>query len=43
VMLDPELVAAMSRAAAEAGRRDADRRLAAEGLDMIRYGRAARR
>jgi UDP-N-acetylglucosamine--N-acetylmuramyl-(pentapeptide) pyrophosphoryl-undecaprenol N-acetylglucosamine transferase len=43
VMLDPELVAAMSRAAAEAGRRDADRRLAAEVLDIIRYGRAARR
>jgi UDP-N-acetylglucosamine--N-acetylmuramyl-(pentapeptide) pyrophosphoryl-undecaprenol N-acetylglucosamine transferase len=43
VMLDPELVAAMSRAAAEAGRRDADRRLAAEVLDIIRYGRGARR
>jgi UDP-N-acetylglucosamine--N-acetylmuramyl-(pentapeptide) pyrophosphoryl-undecaprenol N-acetylglucosamine transferase len=43
VMLDPELVAAMSRAAAEAGRRDADRRLAAEVLDIISYGRAARR
>jgi UDP-N-acetylglucosamine--N-acetylmuramyl-(pentapeptide) pyrophosphoryl-undecaprenol N-acetylglucosamine transferase len=43
VMLDPELVAAMSRAAAEAGRRDADRRLAAEVLDIVRYGRGARR
>jgi UDP-N-acetylglucosamine--N-acetylmuramyl-(pentapeptide) pyrophosphoryl-undecaprenol N-acetylglucosamine transferase len=43
VMLDPELVAAMSRAAAEAGRRDADRRLAAEVLDIIRAGREARR
>jgi UDP-N-acetylglucosamine--N-acetylmuramyl-(pentapeptide) pyrophosphoryl-undecaprenol N-acetylglucosamine transferase len=43
VMLDPELVAAMSRAAAEAGRRDADRRLAAEVLDIIRGGREARR
>jgi UDP-N-acetylglucosamine--N-acetylmuramyl-(pentapeptide) pyrophosphoryl-undecaprenol N-acetylglucosamine transferase len=43
VMLDPELVAAMSRAAAEAGRRDADRRLAAEVLDIIRGGRQVRR
>jgi UDP-N-acetylglucosamine--N-acetylmuramyl-(pentapeptide) pyrophosphoryl-undecaprenol N-acetylglucosamine transferase len=43
VMLDPELVAAMSRAAAEAGRRDADRRLASEVLDIVRYGRGARR
>jgi UDP-N-acetylglucosamine--N-acetylmuramyl-(pentapeptide) pyrophosphoryl-undecaprenol N-acetylglucosamine transferase len=36
VMLDPELVAAMSRAAAEAGRRDADRWLAAEVIDIMR-------
>jgi UDP-N-acetylglucosamine--N-acetylmuramyl-(pentapeptide) pyrophosphoryl-undecaprenol N-acetylglucosamine transferase len=38
VMLDPELVAAMSRAAAEAGRRDADRWLAAEVIDIV-HGR----
>jgi UDP-N-acetylglucosamine--N-acetylmuramyl-(pentapeptide) pyrophosphoryl-undecaprenol N-acetylglucosamine transferase len=38
VVLDPELVAAMSRAAAEAGRRDADRRLAAEVIDVVRGG-----
>jgi UDP-N-acetylglucosamine--N-acetylmuramyl-(pentapeptide) pyrophosphoryl-undecaprenol N-acetylglucosamine transferase len=38
VMLDPELVAAMSRAAAEAGRRDADRRLAAEIINVVRGG-----
>ena len=36
VLLDPELVAAMSRAAAGAGRRDADRRLAAEVIDVMR-------
>ena len=36
VLLDPELVAAMSRAAAGAGRRDADRRLAAEVFDILR-------
>src|SRR5260221_190760 len=36
VVLDPELVAAMSRAAAEAGRRDADRWLAAEVIDVVR-------
>jgi len=38
VLLDPELVAAMSRAAAEAGRRDADRRLAAEVINVMRGG-----
>jgi UDP-N-acetylglucosamine--N-acetylmuramyl-(pentapeptide) pyrophosphoryl-undecaprenol N-acetylglucosamine transferase len=45
VVLDPELVAAMSRAAAEAGRRDADRWLAAEVIDVARGARrrAARR
>ena len=36
VLHDPELVAAMSRAAAGAGRRDADRRLAAEVIDVMR-------
>src|SRR6516162_2039777 len=36
VLLDPELVAAMSRAAAGAGRRDADRQLAAEVTDVMR-------
>jgi UDP-N-acetylglucosamine--N-acetylmuramyl-(pentapeptide) pyrophosphoryl-undecaprenol N-acetylglucosamine transferase len=36
VLLDPELVAAMSRAAAGAGRRDADRQLAAEVIDVMR-------
>ncbi len=36
VVLDPELVAAMSRAASEAGRRDADRWLAAEVIDVVR-------
>src|SRR5271170_6104439 len=36
VLLDPELVAAMSRAAAGAGRRDADRRLADEVIDIVR-------
>ncbi len=36
VLLDPELVAAMSRAAAGAGRRDADRWLAAEVIDVMR-------
>jgi UDP-N-acetylglucosamine--N-acetylmuramyl-(pentapeptide) pyrophosphoryl-undecaprenol N-acetylglucosamine transferase len=39
VVLDPELVAAMSRAAAEAGRRDADRWLAAEVIDVARSAR----
>jgi len=38
VLLDPELVAAMSQAAAGAGRRDADRWLAAEVLDIMRGG-----
>jgi UDP-N-acetylglucosamine--N-acetylmuramyl-(pentapeptide) pyrophosphoryl-undecaprenol N-acetylglucosamine transferase len=38
VLLDPELVAAMSRAAAGAGRRDADRWLAAEVLEVMRGG-----
>jgi UDP-N-acetylglucosamine--N-acetylmuramyl-(pentapeptide) pyrophosphoryl-undecaprenol N-acetylglucosamine transferase len=38
VLLDPELVAAMSRAAATAGRRDADRWLAAEVIDIARDG-----
>jgi UDP-N-acetylglucosamine--N-acetylmuramyl-(pentapeptide) pyrophosphoryl-undecaprenol N-acetylglucosamine transferase len=38
VVLDPELVAAMSRAAAEAGRRDADRWLAAEVIDIASGG-----
>ena len=38
VLLDPELVAAMSRAAAGAGRRDADRRLAAEVINVMRGG-----
>jgi UDP-N-acetylglucosamine--N-acetylmuramyl-(pentapeptide) pyrophosphoryl-undecaprenol N-acetylglucosamine transferase len=36
VLLDPELVAAMSHAAAGAGRRDADRRLAAAVIDVMR-------
>jgi UDP-N-acetylglucosamine--N-acetylmuramyl-(pentapeptide) pyrophosphoryl-undecaprenol N-acetylglucosamine transferase len=36
VLLDPELVAAMSRAAAGAGMRDADRRLAAEVIGVMR-------
>jgi UDP-N-acetylglucosamine--N-acetylmuramyl-(pentapeptide) pyrophosphoryl-undecaprenol N-acetylglucosamine transferase len=36
VLLDSELVAAMSRAAAGAGRRDADRRLAAEVFAVLR-------
>jgi UDP-N-acetylglucosamine--N-acetylmuramyl-(pentapeptide) pyrophosphoryl-undecaprenol N-acetylglucosamine transferase len=36
VVLDPELVAAMSRAAAQAGTRDADRRLAAEVMSVMR-------
>jgi UDP-N-acetylglucosamine--N-acetylmuramyl-(pentapeptide) pyrophosphoryl-undecaprenol N-acetylglucosamine transferase len=35
VLLDPELVAAMSHAAAGAGRRDADRRLAAAVIDVM--------
>jgi UDP-N-acetylglucosamine--N-acetylmuramyl-(pentapeptide) pyrophosphoryl-undecaprenol N-acetylglucosamine transferase len=40
VVLDPELVAAMSRAAAQAGTRDADRRLAAEVMSVMgRRGR----
>ena len=38
VLLDPELVAAMSEAAAELGRRDADQRLAAEVLRVMRDG-----
>src|SRR5271170_4673264 len=36
VLLDSELVAAMSRAAEGAGRRDADRRLADEVIDIVR-------
>jgi UDP-N-acetylglucosamine--N-acetylmuramyl-(pentapeptide) pyrophosphoryl-undecaprenol N-acetylglucosamine transferase len=36
VLLDPELAAAMSRAAAGAGRKDADRWLAAEVMDVMR-------
>jgi len=36
VLLDPELVAAMSHAAAGAGRRDADRRLAGEVIGILR-------
>jgi UDP-N-acetylglucosamine--N-acetylmuramyl-(pentapeptide) pyrophosphoryl-undecaprenol N-acetylglucosamine transferase len=45
VLLDPELVAAMSRAAARVGTPDADRRLAAEVMSVIRNSgrRAARR
>lgn len=45
VLLDPELVAAMSEAAAELGRGDADRRLAAAVLRVLRRGgrRAGRR
>ena len=44
VVLDAELVAAMSRAAAEVGRRDADRWLAAEVIDIVRgAGRRGRR
>jgi UDP-N-acetylglucosamine--N-acetylmuramyl-(pentapeptide) pyrophosphoryl-undecaprenol N-acetylglucosamine transferase len=39
VLLDPELVAAMSRAAAGAGRRDADQRLAAEVFAVMRDAR----
>jgi UDP-N-acetylglucosamine--N-acetylmuramyl-(pentapeptide) pyrophosphoryl-undecaprenol N-acetylglucosamine transferase len=39
VLLDPELVAAMSRAAAETGMRDADRRLAAEVIAVMREAR----
>ncbi|HEV2242683.1 MAG TPA: undecaprenyldiphospho-muramoylpentapeptide beta-N-acetylglucosaminyltransferase [Streptosporangiaceae bacterium] len=42
VVLDPELVAAMSRAAAEAGRRDADRWLAAEVIDIVSGGPSRR-
>jgi UDP-N-acetylglucosamine--N-acetylmuramyl-(pentapeptide) pyrophosphoryl-undecaprenol N-acetylglucosamine transferase len=38
VLLDPELVAAMSEAAAELGRGDADRRLAAAVLRVMRPG-----
>jgi len=36
ILLDPELVSAMSRAAAGAGRRDADRWLAAEVINIMR-------
>jgi UDP-N-acetylglucosamine--N-acetylmuramyl-(pentapeptide) pyrophosphoryl-undecaprenol N-acetylglucosamine transferase len=39
VLLDPELVAAMSHAAAETGMRDADRRLAAEVIGLMREAR----
>jgi UDP-N-acetylglucosamine--N-acetylmuramyl-(pentapeptide) pyrophosphoryl-undecaprenol N-acetylglucosamine transferase len=42
VLLDSELVAAMSRAAAASGMRDADRRLAAEVFGVMRGGRRAR-
>ena len=38
VLADPELVAAMSRAAAEMGRADADQRLAAEVLEVAAGG-----
>jgi UDP-N-acetylglucosamine--N-acetylmuramyl-(pentapeptide) pyrophosphoryl-undecaprenol N-acetylglucosamine transferase len=38
VLLDPELVAAMSEAAAELGRGDADRRLAAAVLRVLQHG-----
>ncbi len=43
VLLDPELVAAMSRAAAHAGRRDADRRLAHEVFAVLRDSRERER
>ena len=44
VLLDPELVAAMSEAAADMGRRDADKRLAAAVMRVMRHGgRAGRR
>jgi UDP-N-acetylglucosamine--N-acetylmuramyl-(pentapeptide) pyrophosphoryl-undecaprenol N-acetylglucosamine transferase len=43
VLLDAELVAAMSHAAAEAGSRDADARLAAEVLSVIRGRSRGRR
>jgi len=39
VLLDPELVAAMSRKAAGIGRADADRQLAAEVLRVMATGR----
>jgi UDP-N-acetylglucosamine--N-acetylmuramyl-(pentapeptide) pyrophosphoryl-undecaprenol N-acetylglucosamine transferase len=39
ILLDPELVSAMSRAAAGAGRRDADRWLATEVINIMRGGR----
>ena len=39
VLLDPELVAAMSEAAADLGRGDADQRLAAAVLRVLRRGR----
>ena len=39
VLLDPELVAAMSQAAANAGRRDADRQLAAAVIHVMRGAR----
>jgi UDP-N-acetylglucosamine--N-acetylmuramyl-(pentapeptide) pyrophosphoryl-undecaprenol N-acetylglucosamine transferase len=42
VLLDPELVAAMSHAAAGSGMRDADRRLAAEVFGVMRGGRRGR-
>jgi UDP-N-acetylglucosamine--N-acetylmuramyl-(pentapeptide) pyrophosphoryl-undecaprenol N-acetylglucosamine transferase len=42
VLLDPELVAAMSHAAAGAGRKDADRWLAAEVIEVIRGSRRPR-
>jgi UDP-N-acetylglucosamine--N-acetylmuramyl-(pentapeptide) pyrophosphoryl-undecaprenol N-acetylglucosamine transferase len=42
VLLDPELVAAMSRAAAGMGRADADRQLAAEVMRVMDSGRARR-
>jgi UDP-N-acetylglucosamine--N-acetylmuramyl-(pentapeptide) pyrophosphoryl-undecaprenol N-acetylglucosamine transferase len=42
VLLDPELVAAMSHAAAGAGRKDADRWLAAEVIEVIRGSRGPR-
>jgi len=42
ILLDPELVAAMSHAAAGSGMRDADRRLAAEVFGVMRGGRRGR-
>ena len=41
ILLDAELVAAMSKAAADSGNRDADRQLAQVVLDLDRRGRAS--